>query len=260
VLPTLAYAANLSFLFTEQPFRARFAAAAAAGFRAVEFLFPYAHDRDEVRGAVTAHGLQVVLFNLPAGDWEAGDRGIAADPARRAEFRAGVMAARPWADALGCRRLNCLAGRRGDLATLVDNVGWAATTLARDGITVTVEAVNPLDVPGFVVPRADVAARVVAEVGLPNVRVQLDLYHEQRAAGNVTETLRRLAPQLGHVQVADCPGRHQPGTGELNFPFLLRALADAGYTGHVGLEYVPAPDTATSLRQLRQLGIGGDAR
>lgn len=258
----LAVSANLSMLFGERSFLQRFAAAAEAGFAAVEFMFPYAEAQADVVAACRSAGVSVVLFNLPAGDWAAGDRGIAADPDRVDEFRRGIDVARAWADALGCPQLNCLAGRGSPhhsaaacRATLVENVRYAATALARDGRRLLVEAVNLFDVPGFVLPRADAAAALLAEAGEPTARVQFDFYHEQRFAGNVTETFQRLAPQVGHVQVADCPGRHQPGSGELNWPFLLRAVETAGYTGHVGLEYVPEPDTVTSLRGLRALGF-----
>jgi hydroxypyruvate isomerase len=238
--------ANLSMLFTELPFLQRFGAAAAARFGAVEFQFPYAETPRDVAAALRDAGLKLVLFNLPAGDWAGGDRGIAADPERVKEFRDGVTLARSWADALGCPQLNCLAGRRGDLRTLTENVRFAAEALGRDGRRLLVEACNPLDVPGFLLPRADAAAEVLCD----NAWLQFDVYHEQRAAGNVVETFRRLAGRVGHVQVADCPGRHQPGTGELNWPFVLREIEAAGYRGPIGLEYVPEPDTMASLAAL----------
>jgi len=261
----LPLSANLSMLFTERPFLERFGAAAAARFGAVEFQFPYAEAPREVAAALRGAGLKLVLFNLPAGDWAGGDRGIAADPERVDEFRRGLDLARSWADALDCPQLNCLAGRRGDLRTLAENVRVAASTLARDGRRLLVEACNPLDVPGFLLPRADAAAEVLCE----NAWLQFDVYHEyrisagetradheQRGAGNVVETFRRLVGQIGHVQVADCPGRHQPGTGEVNWPFVLAAVEAAGYRGHVGLEYVPEPDTLSSLAGLEGVGFG----
>lgn len=248
----LRLSVNLSMLFTELPLPRRFAAAAAADHRAVEVQFPYAEVRDEIAAAVRDAGVRVVLLNLPAGDWAGGDRGIAADPDRMDQFRRGVDLARAWADALDCPQLNCLAGRRGDLRTLRTNVEYAASALARDGRRLLVEACNPLDVPGFLLPRADAAAEVLCD----NAWLQFDVYHEQRGAGNVVETFRRLAPKVGHVQVADCPGRHQPGTGELNWPYILKEIAAAGYGGYVGLEYVPAPDTRASLAGLDRLGFG----
>lgn len=251
-MPRLA--ANLTMLFTEHPFLERFAAAARSGFGHVEFLFPYEHPAGEVRAALHDAGLGQVLFNLPAGDWAAGDRGIAADPGRVDEFRAGVDRALEYAAALDCPRLNCLAGLRLDgvahaeqWATLVGNVRYAAGRLAEEGRTLLVEPVNDKDVAGFFLPTTADAIRLLDQVGDPGVRLQFDVYHVQRMEGDVTARLRALLGRIAHVQVADNPGRHQPGTGELNFAFLLDELDRLGYDGFVGLEYVPDPDTAGSL-------------
>lgn len=248
------FAANLTMLFTEHPFLERFAAAAEAGFEQVEFLFPYEHPAQEVRGALSHAGLGQVLFNLPSGDWAAGDRGIAADPGRVEEFRAGVDRALEYADALDCPRLNCLAGltldgvgRDAQWETLVANVAYAAPRVADAGRTLLVEPVNDKDVPGFFLPTTTDAIRLLDEVGDRRVRLQFDVYHVQRCEGDVTTRLRALLHRIGHVQVADNPGRHQPGTGELNFPFLFDELDRLGYDGFVGLEYAPEPDTVSSL-------------
>lgn len=247
------FAANLSMLFTEHPFLERFAAAADAGFAHVELLFPYAHTADEVRSARDAAGVEIVLFNLPAGDWEGGERGLAAVPDRVDEFRAGVERALEYADALDVPRLNCLAGLRADgqegdqWRTLVDNVRHAGERVAAAGRTLVVEPVNDKDVEGFLLPTTTDVLRLLDEVGDERIRLQFDIYHVQRMEGDVTPRLRELLPRIDHVQLADNPGRHQPGTGELNFGFLFEELDRLGYAGVVGLEYTPEPDTLSSL-------------
>ncbi len=251
-MPRLA--ANLTMLFTEHPFLERFPAAAAAGFEHVEFLFPYEYSAAEVRGAVRDANLEVVLFNLPAGDWAAGERGLAALPDRVQEFRAGVERALEYAAELDCPRLNCLAGLSADggdpavqWGTLVENVRHAGERVAAAGRTLLVEPVNNKDVEGFFLPTTTDAIRLLDEAGDPRVRLQFDVYHVQRMEGDVTPRLRALFDRIDHVQIADNPGRHQPGTGELNFGFLFAELDRLGYAGLVGLEYVPEPDTLSSL-------------
>jgi hydroxypyruvate isomerase len=256
------FAANLTMLFTEASFMERFALARAAGFTHVEYLFPYPFPAADLKAALDRHGLTQVLFNLPAGDWAAGDRGIAALPGRSDEFRAGVPKAIEYARALGVPRLNCLAGKRvagrsddEHWRTLVDNVRFAATALAAHGLELLVEPINRFDLPGFFINRTEQALRLIDEVGQPNVRVQYDLYHAQREEGELAATLRRHLPRIGHIQIADNPGRHQPGTGEINFPFLFRELDAAGYAGWVGLEYIPKPDTTASLGWMQAMGV-----
>ncbi len=256
------FAANLSMLFTEVPFLERFALARAAGFTHVEYLFPYAFKEDELKAELQKHGLQQVLFNLPSGDWAAGDRGIGASPGREAEFRAGVPKAIEYALALGVPRLNCLAGKRvagrtdaEHRETLVQNARFAATEFAKHGLELLIEPINHFDIPGFFVNRTEHAIQLIDEVGLPNVRVQFDIYHAQREEGELTATFRKHVARIGHIQIADNPGRHQPGTGEINFPFLFRQLDESGYVGWVGLEYVPSPNTTASLGWLREHGI-----
>jgi hydroxypyruvate isomerase len=248
------FAANLTFLFGEHPFLERFAAARAAGFTRVEYMFPYDYDAGELRALLDEHGLDQVQFNLPAGDWAAGDRGIAADPARVDEFRAGVEQALTYARALEVSRINCLAGKRGDRDTLVANVRHAAQRLAEDGRTLLVEPVNTRDVPGFLVATNGEAIRLMDEVGAPNLQLQFDIYHTQVMEGDLVNRLRALLSRIGHVQLADNPGRHQPGTGEIDFAFVLGELDAMGYDGVVGLEYVPEPDTLTSLSWLERHG------
>lgn len=260
------FCANLSMLFTELPFLERFGAARAAGFRAVEYLFPYDHPRDELAGLLKNNGLSQTLFNLPAGDWASGDRGIASDPARIEEFQAGVGQAITYALALDVPRLNCLAGKlpRGvspelGWTTLAGNLRFAAEALSAAGLTLLVEFINRKDIPGFFLHNSAQAVRLIDEVDRGNLLLQYDLYHAQREEGELAATLSALMPCIGHIQIADNPGRHQPGTGEINFPFLLREIDRLGYQGHVGLEYVPAPDTMASLGWIEQYGFTRDS-
>lgn len=256
------FAANLTMLYTELPFLERFAAARAAGFRFVEYLFPYAYDKAVLREALNSNGLTQVLFNLPAGNWQAGDRGIAADPARVIEFRKSVDTALDYALALGVQKLNCLAGVRPkhfseseSAETLVDNLIFAADALAAHGRTLVIEAINRFDIPGFLLHRAEQVDKIIEAVERPNVAIQYDIYHAQREQGDITATLRTHIGRIGHIQIADNPGRHQPGTGEINYPFLFAELDKLGYDGFVGLEYVPEPDTAASLAWLSTMGL-----
>lgn len=249
------FAANLSMLFGEHAFLERFAAARAAGFTRVEYMFPYDYDAGELRAALDEHGLDQVQFNLPAGDWAGGDRGIAADPARVGEFRAGVEQAIAYARVLDVSLINCLAGRRGDRDTLVANVRHAARRLAEEGRTLLVEPVNTRDVPGFLVATNGEAIGLLDEVGAPNARLQFDLFHTQVMEGDLVNRLRTHLDRIGHVQLADNPGRHQPGTGEINYAFVLGELDAMGYEGVVGLEYLPEPDTVTSLGWLERYGV-----
>jgi hydroxypyruvate isomerase len=248
------FAANLSTLFTEVPFLDRFALAREAGFEAVEVQFPYAWAAAEIRERLAAAQLQLVLHNLPAGDWSAGERGIACLPDRRDEFRAGVAQGIAYAQALGVPRLNCLAGlappgadTARPHAALVDNLRLAAAACAKAGIELLVEAINTHDVPGFAVHRSAQALRLIEEVGAPNLRLQYDIYHMQRMEGDLAATLQRALPRIGHVQIADNPGRHEPGSGEINYPFLFDWLDRIGYHGWVGCEYVPAAGTREGL-------------
>jgi hydroxypyruvate isomerase len=255
-----AFAANLTFLWTELPFLERFAAAREAGFSRVEYMFPYEHPAQDVRARLDAAGLEQVLFNLPAGDWAAGDRGIASDPGRTDEFRAGVDDALAYADTLAAPQLNCLAGLRlGGVeeavqwSTLVDNVRHAARRLGSGGRRLVIEPVNTYDVPGFMLPTTSDALRLIDEVDEPNVLLQFDAYHVDRMEGDPVPRLAELLDRVGHVQIADNPGRHQPGTGAIDFAGLFAVLDDAGYPGAVGLEYVPVPDTAGSLGWMKEL-------
>ena len=256
------FAANLSMLFTEQPFLDRFDAAAHAGFEAVEFLFPYAYAAVDIRDRLQANGLQLVLHNLPAGDWDAGERGIACHPDRVAEFRAGVARAIDCAQVLGVPQLNCLAGKApaGVPAarlheTLVENLRYAAAMLKSAGLRLLVEPINTFDIPGFVVNRTQQALALLDEVGADNAFVQYDIYHAQRMEGELAATLQKHLARIGHVQLADNPGRHEPGTGEIHYPFLFAHLDRLGYQGWVGCEYKPATTTEAGLGWLQAMAV-----
>ncbi len=255
------FAANLSMLFTEYPFLERFDRAAAAGFRAVEFLFPYAEDAAAIRDALSRNGLEQVLFNLPAGNFAAGERGLANDPARVEEFRDGVECALEIADRLSCPMLNCLIGLElpgvpieQQWATVESNLAYAAEQAEVASVRQVVEPLNPFDAPGFLLVSPDQGFDLVERIGHPNLSVQYDLYHAQRTAGNLTATIQGRIDRIGHVQIADSPGRNQPGTGEINYPFVLAALDAAGYAGWVSLEYKPLGSTEESLGWLREWG------
>ena len=229
------FSANLSMLFTELPFLERFGAAANAGFEAVEFLFPYAWTAQEIKQQLDMHGLQLVLHNLPAGDWDAGERGIACHPDRVQEFRDGVGRAITYAKALGVGQLNCLAGKAPAgvsddrlRQTFVDNLTYAAAQLKQAGLKLLIEPINSVDIPGFYLTRTTQAATILAEVGADNAFIQYDIYHAQRMEGELAETMQKYLPRIGHIQLADNPGRHEPGTGEINYPFLFSHLDKIG--------------------------------
>jgi hydroxypyruvate isomerase len=248
------FCANLSLLFAEQPFVARYAAAARAGFTGVECHFPYAVPADKLAEALRVHRLEQVLFNLPPGDWAAGERGIACLPDRVDEFEAGVVQALDYARALGCRRINCLAGLApGDsdraelLAVMERNLRFSARALSREGIDLMVEPINTRDMPGFLLNHSAETLALIERVGEPNVKLQYDVYHMQIMEGDLARTLQRELSRIGHVQIADNPGRHEPGSGEINYPFLFDWLDRIGYTGWVSAEYIPAGDTAAGL-------------
>jgi hydroxypyruvate isomerase len=251
------FCANLSMLFPELPFLDRFAAAAQAGFEAVECQFPYIATKDAIAERLAQNALTHVLINLPAGDFEKGDRGMACDPSRTGEFQDGVGLAIGYAKAMNCGMINCLAGIRPEsvphekaIATLIDSLRFAAKALAAEGILLLIEPINPFDIPGFLVNRSSEALHVMDEVASENLKLQYDIYHMQRQEGALAETMERLLPRIGHIQVADTPGRHEPGTGEINFPFLFEHLDRIGYAGWVGAEYKPQGGTLEGLTWL----------
>ena len=244
-MPKLA--ANVSTLFPEVPFLDRFAAATRAGFRYVEYQFPYAWPAEELARRARDAKLEVALHNLPAGDFAKGERGIACLPGREQEFREGVERAIDYARAARCPRLNCLAGiapaDREHFAVLVDNVRYAARKLGAAGLSLTLEPINTRNVPGFFLTRSAQALDVLNAAGEGNALLQYDFFHMQMMEGDLASTVERLLPRIGHIQLADVPGRHEPGTGEINFDFLLGRLDVLGYSGCVGCEYNPKGDT-----------------
>lgn len=253
------FAANLSMLFTERPFLDRFERAAQAGFQYVEFQFPYEVPAAEIRARLDRHRLQAVLHNMPAGNRAAGERGIACHPDRMDEFRAGIAQAIAYATTLGVPRVNVLAGRVPPgvdesrlRSTFVANLRQAAQAFKQAGLVLLIEPINDIDVPGFYLTRTAQALDLLDEVGADNAFVQYDIYHAQRMEGDVAATLQRHLPRIGHVQFADNPGRHEPGTGELNWAFLFAHLDRIGYRGQVGAEYVPAGTTEAGLQWLRR--------
>jgi hydroxypyruvate isomerase len=251
-MPKLA--ANLTMLWNEHDFLDRFAAAAKAGFSAVEYLFPFPYEKQQLRDLLGENQLTQALHNLPAGDWAKGERGVACQPERRGEFRDGVGLAIDYAKALGCSQLNCLVGIAPPavdpelvFSTLVDNLKFAAAELGNHRIKLLVEPVNTRDIPGFYLSRTQQALELFAEVGSPHLYLQYDIYHMQIMEGDLGPTIQRNLPRIAHVQLADNPGRHEPGTGEIHHPFLFDLLDKEGYTGYVGCEYKPRGKTDEGL-------------
>ena len=248
------FAANLTMLFNEVPFMERFEKAAQNGFEAVEFLFPYAFAAEEIKAKLTANRLTLVLHNLPAGDWDAGERGIACHPNRVEEFRAGVPKAIHYATALGVGQVNCLAGKipegvSCDQAhkTFVENLKFAAGELKKAGIKLLIEPINTFDIPGFFLSGTNQALKVIDEVGSDNLFVQYDIYHMQRMEGELAATMQKNLGKIAHLQLADNPGRNEPGTGEINYRFLFEFIDKIGYKGWIGCEYKPAGATEAGL-------------
>ena len=253
------FAANLTMLFNEVDFLARFEAAAKAAFRGVEYLFPYPFPKEALAEQLARHGLTQALHNLPGGDWAKGERGIASIPGRESEFRDGVGLALSYAKALGCRQLNCLVGvppkdaEPGKVrAALVENLRFAARELENAGVKLLVEPVNTYDIPGFYLSRTDQTLRLFDEVGERNLWLEYDIYHMQRSEGELTATIVKLLPRIAHIQVADNPGRNEPGTGEINYDFLFRRLDEIGYDGWIGCEYKPKTTTLEGLSWLER--------
>jgi len=258
------FAANLSMLYNEHEFLARFAAAARDGFKAVEYLFPYAFPAETLAQRLGEHGLQQVLFNTPPGHWDAGERGLACLPGREAEFREGVLRALDYAAVLTCPRVHLMAGlapagadRAALRRTYVANLAWAAEQAAPRGVNLLIEPINTRDIPGFFLNRQDEAHAIVAEVGAPNLQVQMDLYHLQIVEGDVAMKLRQYLPggKVGHIQIAGVPMRHEPDLGELNHDYLFSVIDELGFDGWIGCEYRPTTTTSAGLGWFRRLGV-----
>lgn len=253
------FAANLSLMYAEHPFLDRFAAARADGFDAVEFLFPYEHAPQLLADLLKAHGLKQVLFNASPGDWAAGERGLACVPGRELELQNTIVQALDYAQALACPRVHVMAGLAcADVdshRTYVRNLAWAAQRAADVGVELLIEPINPRDMPGYFLSRQAHAHELVMEVGAPNLKVQMDLYHCQIVEGDLAMKLRQYLPtgRVGHMQIAGVPERHEPDVGELNYPYLLALIDELGYSGHIGCEYRPRAGTSAGLGWLERL-------
>lgn len=257
------FAINLSMLFTERPLIERFDAAAEAGFDHIEIQFPYELDPDDIRNALRRNQQTLVLINLPAGDWAGGERGIACHPDRIEEFEHGVNLALEYALKLGVKKINCLSGVKPDNVsnqaandTFVRNIRYAADTLAAHDIQLMAESINTQDIAGFFLNKSQQLFDIKEKNKISNLYLQYDVYHMQIMEGNLITTLQNNMQHIGHIQIADVPGRHEPGTGEINFPNLFKAIDAMGYSGIVSLEYAPAADTLSGLAQIKPI-IGG---
>jgi hydroxypyruvate isomerase len=258
------FAANLSFIFQEVGFLDRFAAAAACGFKGVEYLSPYDHSPEVIAEQLNRHGLEQALFNMPPGDWAAGERGIGALPGREQEFRDGVETALVYAKTTKCRILHAMAGlwpqardRAGAERVYIANLRHAADRLAGDGLTLVIEPINNRDIPGYFLNTTTQAMSIIERVGRSNLKLQLDLYHVQIMEGDLAHRIRALAGHYPHVQIAGNPGRHEPDVGEINYPFLFDLLDELGYAGWIGCEYRPKGETKAGLGWAKRYGIGG---
>ena len=255
------FCANLTLLYNEHEFLERFGAASRAGFKGVEYLFPYDYDKHQLAELLNRHKLVQVLHNLPAGDWAKGERGIACHPNRVNEFQDSVEKAIDYATALDCRQVNCLAGLApAGIAperlheTFVANLRFAAPKFKAAGIKLLIEPINSIrDMPGFYLDHTQQALDIIGDVGSDNLFVQYDIYHMQIMEGDLASTIEKNLAMIPHMQLADNPGRHEPGTGEINYPFLLAHLDRLGYPGHIGLEYKPSTTTLESLEWLKHL-------
>ncbi len=238
----------------------RFAAAANTGFKAVEYMAPYPYPADDLKAVLNANDLVQALFNLPAGDWDNGERGIACIPGREDEFKEGVAKAIAYAHALDCKKINCLSGKLPSgvsrdiaTATMIANLKYAAAELKREGIMLVTEPINSFDIPGYFLNRTSEALAILDAVGSDNLFVQYDVYHAQRMEGELSNTLKNYLPRIGHIQIADNPGRNEPGTGEINYAWVLKHIDAIGYDGWVGCEYKPKTTTVEGLGWMKTL-------
>jgi hydroxypyruvate isomerase len=254
------FAANLSMMFNEKPFLDRFDAAARAGFKAVEFLFPYEHPASEIRRRLEANGLTQALFNMPPGDWGKGERGLAALPGRQAEFRDGVKRSLEYAEALGCKLVHSMAGIVPSGVSFVTagavyaaNLAWAAEQASQAGVKVVIEPINHRDMPGYFLNTQAQGAAFVEAIGRDKLGLQFDVYHVQVTEGDITKRMEQHFPVIAHIQIADVPARNEPGTGEIGWEYVFRCMDSLGYSGWVGCEYRPAGETDAGLGWLKRL-------
>ena len=255
------FAANLSMMFNEVDFLDRFEAAAGAGFKGIEYLFPYDFEAKEIAGKLNSSGLKQVLFNTPAGDWDAGERGLACIPSRIEEFRDGVARAIDYAKVLECDQLHCMAGLTQEgveaaelRSTYVENLRFASAEMEKAGIRCLMEMINTRDIPGFYLNMSAQAEQIMEEVASDNLFIQYDIYHMQIMEGDLSPTMERLLPKIAHMQLADTPGRTEPGTGEINYAFIFAHLDAIGYKGWIGCEYKPATTTGEGLGWMKAVG------
>ena len=250
--------ANLTMMFNEFDFMERFKQARQQGFKGVEILFPYAHPKEEIGEELSKNNLELVLFNMPPGDFETGDRGLACIPDRIAEFQESVSTAINYAAPLNCKKFHCMAGLRPSTGnneiieeTFIENVRFAADACRAHKIEVLIEPINNRDMPGYFLNYSDQATKLIEAIDRPNVGLQYDIYHMQIMEGDLTPSIESLLPQIRHMQLADTPGRHEPGTGEINYAFLLSTIDDLGYEGWIGCEYRPEKDTISGLEWIK---------
>ncbi|MGJ7921614.1 hydroxypyruvate isomerase family protein [Neobacillus sp. LXY-4] len=259
-----SFAANLSTIFTEVPFLERFKKARNSGFSYVECQFPFDVPIEAIKAELNKYELSLVLINFPAGDWGKGERGLAIFPNRRDEFKKSIAIGIEYARSLGVSKLHCLAGvlETGDNRSLaraiyLENLKYAAELMAQENLTLLIEPLNPFDMPGYFLTDIEEAVEIINEIGKPNVKLQLDFYHVQRIQGNLIATYERYFDRIGHIQIADVPGRHQPGTGEIHYERVLKAVFDKCYKGFVGLEYIPLGKSEDSFTWIKQAQLGG---
>ncbi len=250
----LKLSANLSFLYQEYEFLDRFHAASKTGFQYVEYMFPYPYKANVLKEKLEEYSLKQNLMNLPAGNWEAGERGIAVLPGRQEEFKEGVEKALEYATILQISCINCLVGKsstevsnQAQINCLEENLTYAAKQLSQHNITLLIEPINSYDIPGFFLTRSEQVIDLILSLNQPNIALQYDVYHMQKMEGNLVETMRKNLAHIAHIQIADNPGRHQPGTGEINYRFIFEQLEALNYSGFVGLEYSPEPNTSSSF-------------
>ena len=257
------FSANLSMMFTEVPFLERFGAAARAGFRGVELLFPYEFPAARIKEQLDQHQLQMILFNMPPGDWAAGDRGLACDPSKVGQFQESIGQAVEYASALGCGQIHCMAGLKPRgvddetiRATYIANLQFAGRELAKHDMKLLIEAINTRDIPGFYLNYSRQAFDIMHDANVPNLYFQYDIYHMQIMEGDLAPTVEKNLAKIAHMQLADTPGRHEPGTGEIDYPFLFGFFDRIGYQGWIGCEYRPAGNTEAGLGWLKPYRTG----
>lgn len=257
------FTANLSFLFTEYDFSERFAQAATAGFKGVEFLFPYEYPPQQIKQWLDDNQLQQILFNLAAGDWAAGDRGIACLPHRKTEFKESVHQALEYAAILDTSLLHCLAGIKPEalsytkaLDCYLENLDYAANAAAQQNRQICIEPINVYDMPGFFLNFSEQAIEIISQLALPNLRLQYDIYHAQRMEGELSNTIERLLPYIAHIQIANTPGRHEPNQGEINYDYIFQLLDELHYDGWIGCEYSPITTTTAGLSWFNKYKTG----